>query len=358
MKKSDYNKEINLICFENQRTSDPVNAHLTPGPGIYFNALIHVYSPSAGADNPLGTNADDNRKPLQLCPFVASFKTISMKYDFKHILNDFIHVYSHRVGTDNPFGTKFWCQQKALITLPIRCKFKKRNLILYTFLMILYMYIAPGQGQITPWGQTFDVNRKPLSFCPFVAGLKKIALKSDFIYIFFHVSPYVYSPGQGKTFQWGQNFDDNRKAFSLCPYVASFKMISSKSDFKHIFNDFIHVYSPGPRAEDPLGTNFWGQQKALITSTICCNFQTNLFEFWFYTQFLMFFHMYIAHGQGQTTLCGQNPDVNRKALSLCPLLQVSKKYLWSLILYIIFHVFIHAYSRGRGRQPLGVRIFI
>ena len=52
------------------------------------------------------------------------------------------------------------------------------------------------------------------------------------------------------------NFDDNRKAFSLCPYVASFKMISSKSDFIHIFNDFIHVYSPGARAENPLWTNF------------------------------------------------------------------------------------------------------
>ena len=24
--------------------------------------------------------------------------------------------------------------------------------------MILYMYITPGQGQKTPWGQTFDVN--------------------------------------------------------------------------------------------------------------------------------------------------------------------------------------------------------
>ena len=44
------------------------------------------------------------------------------------------------------------------------CKFKKRNLILDTFLMVLYMYIAPGQGQTTPWGQTFDVNRKALSF--------------------------------------------------------------------------------------------------------------------------------------------------------------------------------------------------
>ena len=92
---------------QNQRTNGPVNAHLTPGPGIYFNAFIHVYSPRAGADNPLGTNVDVNRKPLSLCPFVASFKTISLKYDFKHILNDFIHVYSPRAGTDNPLGTKF-----------------------------------------------------------------------------------------------------------------------------------------------------------------------------------------------------------------------------------------------------------
>ena len=57
-----------------QRTNVPVNAHMTPGPGIYFNAFIHVYSPRAGADNSLGTNIDVNRKPLSLCPFVASLK--------------------------------------------------------------------------------------------------------------------------------------------------------------------------------------------------------------------------------------------------------------------------------------------
>ena len=55
----------------NQRTSGPLNAHLTPGPVIYFNAFIHVYSPRAGADNPLRTNVDVNRKPLSLGPFVA-----------------------------------------------------------------------------------------------------------------------------------------------------------------------------------------------------------------------------------------------------------------------------------------------
>ena len=68
----------NLKVHINQRTCGPVNAHLTPDSGIYFNAFIHVYSPRAGADNPLGTNVDVSRKPLSLCPFVASFKTIPL----------------------------------------------------------------------------------------------------------------------------------------------------------------------------------------------------------------------------------------------------------------------------------------
>ena len=66
--------------------------------------------------------------------------------------------------------------------------------------MILYMYKAPGQGQgqTTPWGQNFDVNRKPSSLCPFVAGLKKIVLKSDFIYIFFMFHHMYIAPGRGR----------------------------------------------------------------------------------------------------------------------------------------------------------------
>ena len=69
-------------------TSGPVNAHLTPGPGKYFNAFIHdiLYSIKPGADKTLGTNVDVNRKPLSLCPFVASFRIISLKY---MILNAF-----------------------------------------------------------------------------------------------------------------------------------------------------------------------------------------------------------------------------------------------------------------------------
>ena len=55
-------------------TSVPVNAHLTPGPGIYFNAFIHVYNLRARADNPLGTNADVNRSPYHFAHMLQVLK--------------------------------------------------------------------------------------------------------------------------------------------------------------------------------------------------------------------------------------------------------------------------------------------
>ena len=63
--------------------------------------------------------------------------------------------------------------------------------------MILYMYIAPGQGLTTPWGRNFYVIGNILSLWSFVASFKKISLKSDFIQFFFndfiHVqgSPFI-----------------------------------------------------------------------------------------------------------------------------------------------------------------------
>ena len=136
-----------------------------------------------------------------------------------------MHVYSPRPGADNPLVTKFWCQQKAQITLIICCKFQNDLLEFWFykhFWIILYMYIAPGQGQTNSWCQNFDVNRKLLQLRPFVASFKKIVLNSDFIHIF-NVSPHVYSPGAG--------------------------------------------------ADNLLWTKFWCQQKGLVTLPICCKFQ-------------------------------------------------------------------------------------
>ena len=59
--------------------------------------------------------------------------------------------------------------------------------------MILYIYIAPGQGLTTPWEQNFDVNRNIFSLRSFDASLKKkISLMSDFIHFFFHDFIHVY----------------------------------------------------------------------------------------------------------------------------------------------------------------------
>ena len=45
------------------------------------------------------------------------------------------------------------------------------------FFMILYMYIAPGQGQTAPRGQSFNVNRNVLSFHSFDASFQKNAFE-------------------------------------------------------------------------------------------------------------------------------------------------------------------------------------
>ena len=60
------------------------------------------------------------------------------------------------------------------------------------------MYIArvqgQGQGQTAPRGKNFDVNRKALSLYPFIASFKEISLKSDFIQFFYDL---ILAPGQG-----------------------------------------------------------------------------------------------------------------------------------------------------------------
>ena len=62
--------------------------------------------------------------------------------------------------------------------------------------MILFMYIAQGQGQTAPMGQSSDVNRNVSSLHSFFASLKKSLLMSDFMQ-FFNDLIHVYSPGAG-----------------------------------------------------------------------------------------------------------------------------------------------------------------
>ena len=74
------------------------------------------------------------------------------------------------------------------------------------------------------------------------------------------------APGQGQNLCRGQNFDVNRKALSLYPFVASFKEISLKSDFIQFLYDLIHVYSPGAGGIQPP----W--DKVLMSTETFCHF--------------------------------------------------------------------------------------
>ena len=141
-----------------------------------FHDLIKVYS--------RGQNFDVNRNLLSLRSFATSFKNISLRSDFtQFFFRNFIHIYSHGAGADNPFGTKFWCQQEHVVTSVVCCKFKKNlfEVWFYTiFFMILYMYIAPGQGQ-TPGDKVFMSTEMSCHFIHLLQVSKKLLLMSDFI---------------------------------------------------------------------------------------------------------------------------------------------------------------------------------
>ena len=143
--------------------------------------------------------------------------------------HDLINVYNRRSGADNPQGTKFWCQQNPHVTSVICYKFQNNlfEVWFYThFFMILYMYIATGQGLTTHWGQNFEVNRNILSRRSFVTSFKK-------------------------------------SLWNLILYICFL-----------IFYTFIQPPCPGQGQVQtaPQGTKFWCQQKRLVTTFVSCKF--------------------------------------------------------------------------------------
>ena len=98
---------------------------------LFCHDFIHVYSPGAVADNPLGTKFDVNRNILSLRSFVASFKTISLKSDF--ILFFFFMYIAPGQGQTAPgdkvlMSTEMSCHFIHLLQVSNKCL---RSLILY-----------------------------------------------------------------------------------------------------------------------------------------------------------------------------------------------------------------------------------
>ena len=124
----------------------------------------------------------------------------------------------------------------------------------------------------------------------------------------------VYSPGARAENHLGTNFWCQQKALITSTVCCKFQRNLFEFTF---FNVFPHVYSPGAGADSLLRTKFWCQQKGVVTLPICCKFQNNSFEVWFYIYNCLFLYLYIALGQGQTTPRGQNFYFNINLLSLC-----------------------------------------
>ena len=143
------------------------------------------------------------------------------------------------------------------------------HLVLVYIWMLLYMYIAPGQGQVSPWGQMLMSTESPYHFAHLLQVLKQY---------FFHVFPHVYRPRQGKTNPWVKILMSTERPYHFDHLLQVLKKIPLNSDFIQIF-----------------------------------------FFFFF------FFHVYIAPGQGNTMPWGQNFDPNRKALSRWPFVANLKK---------------------------------
>ena len=109
-------------------------------------------------------------------------------------------------------------------------------------------------------------------------------------------------------------------------------------------------------ADNHLGTKFWCQQEHLVTLVICCKFKKISLMSDFYTFF--FFHDLIhvySFRAGADSLQGTKFWCLRKGLITLP--KVSKKSLWSLILYNVFHDLVHVYSlMAGGIQPPGDKV--
>ena len=102
----------------------------------------------------------------------------------------------------------------------------------------------------------------PYHFAHLLQVLKKISLKSDYYRVFLCVFFHMYiAPARGRQPIGDKNFVTTERPFLFAHTLQ--KMIFSKSDFIHIFNDFIHVYSPGQGQKTPWGQTFDVNRKPL-----------------------------------------------------------------------------------------------
>ena len=142
---------------------------------------------------------------------------------------------------------------------------------------------SPRQGQTTHWGQKFMTTERPFLFA-YMLQVSKWSLQNLILYTFFNYFIHVYSPEARADKPLRSKFWCQQKA--LIYIVTTSTICCKKSLWIPILYTFFScfstcIYSPGEGTDNPLRTKFWCQQKGLVTLPICCRFKKNIFEVWF-----------------------------------------------------------------------------
>ena len=163
--------------------------------------------------------------------------------------------------------------------------------------------------------------------CPFghLLQVSKTSLWSLILYMYI-------APRQGQTAPRGQSFNVNRNVFSLHSFVASFKKISSESDFIQVFR-FNTCILPQCRGRQPLGNKILMSTETSHHFIFFASFDKMSLK----SDIIQFFHD-IAPGQGRQAPGDRISMSTEKPYPYTHLLQVSKISLWSLMLYIFFMI--------------------
>ena len=214
------------------------------------------------------------------------------------------------------------------------------------------MYIAPGRGRQNIGDKIWKTTERPF--------LLPICCKfQNFIYIFFMFYHMYIALGRGR-----QSTGDKILMTTERPFLFAHMLQVSKCSLRNLilytFLMILYMYIAQRQGQKTPETNFWLQQKALITSTICCKFQTNLSWVLILYTFLMFFpHVYSPDAGADNPLWTKS-WFQQKSLVTLP---ICGKFQNNIFLKSDFiHNFSCFYTciqpRGRGRQLLGVRIFM
>ena len=188
-----------------------------------------------------------------------------------------------------PQGTKFWCQQKPFVTSVICYRFKKKISLKSGLIHFFSCVYSPGAGLTTPWDNIFMSTGTSFHF----GNLWQVSKKSLWSVILYTSFSWFYTWDRGK-----QPPGDIVLMSTEMPFHFIHLLQVSKQCFWNLilyifFHDLIHVYNPGAAADSPQGTKSLMSTERPYHLPICCKFQRNLFEVWFYTVLFAWFNICI-----------------------------------------------------------------